>query len=170
MSKHTGATNVAPNGNGGEKTHAEFFPIPGEETIAVTLTTGRKVEMVVAELEMLYEAGDIPDELTAIAARQLFPPAKQDDEGREKRYFEQFRLAKHVVTKVLRKPIIVATPMKAGEIAINHLYRDEIWQIYRLANDPAEALGNFRRQQEGDVAAPQEGEGVRPTAEPVAAD
>lgn len=161
MSKQNGKLNVQPE---------DHFPIPGEEAISVTLDTGRKIEMVVAELEMLYEAGDIPDELTAIAMRQLFPPAKQDDQGREKRYFEQFRLAKHVVTKVLRKPIIVATPMKAGEISINHLFRDEIWQIYRLANNPAEALENFRRQQEGDVAAAQESEGVRPTAEPVTAD
>jgi hypothetical protein len=147
----------------------EHFPIPGEEPITVELDTGRKVEMVIAELEMLYEAGDIPDELTAIAARQLFPPANENQSGREKRYWEQFKLAKHVVTKVLRNPIVVATPMKAGEIAINHLYRDEIWQIYRLANDPALALENFRRQQTGDVVAAQEGEGVRSITEPVAA-
>lgn len=162
MSKHS-------NNNNNNDSNQEHLPIPGEEPITVTLDTGRVVEMVIAELEMLYEAGDIPDELTAIAARQLFPPANEKQEQREKRYFEQFKLAKHVVTKVLRKPIVVATPMKPGEIAINHLYRDEIWQIYRLANDPAEALKNFRRQQAGDVVAAQESEGVRPTAEPVAA-
>lgn len=165
MSKQNGAATREVDQNS-----PDYMPIPGVDALAITLDTGRKIEMVVAELEMLYEAGDIPDELTAIAARQLFPPAKQDDKDREKRYFGQYRLAKYVVTKVLRKPIIVATPMRPGEISINYLYRDEIWQIYRLANAPAEALENFRRQQEGDVAAAQEGEGVRPTAEPVAAD
>lgn len=129
----------------------DFFPIPGEEVITVRLDTGRVVQMVIAELEMLYEAGDIPDQLTPIAARQLFPPPKEENVDREKRYFEQFGLAKHIVQKVLRSPIVVATPMKPGEITIKQLYRDEIWQIYRLTNDPAAALENFRRQQGHDV-------------------
>lgn len=125
--------------NGAEPEH---FPVPLTEAFTVELDTGRVVEMVIAELSMLYEAGEIPDELTPIAARQLFPPAAPNEREQQQRYRERLRLAKWVVSRVLRTPI-----------PVEQLYHDEIWQIYGLANDPARALDNFRRQQARHVAA-----------------
>lgn len=143
----TNASIVASNGNSLRATPAGELPIPLHESITVELDTGRVVEMVVGELSMLYEAGEIPDELTGIAARELFPPAKEDEREREKRYRERLRLAKWVVGRVLRNPLVVENPQAANEIAITHLYHDEIWDIYSLANSPARAMDSFRRQQ-----------------------
>lgn len=53
------------------------FPVPLEGTITVKLETGRVVEMVIGELSMLYEMGEIPNDLTAIAVRTLFPPKEK---------------------------------------------------------------------------------------------
>lgn len=131
-----------------------FIPIPMTDAIPVTLDTGREVEIVLGDLAMLYEIGEIPDDLTPIAQRMLFAAPPKNDAGAEKRYTERFKLVKWlVVNKFLKKPVVVETPKRPGEIAANHLYRDEIWQIYNLANDPALALSTFRRQQGIDVAA-----------------
>lgn len=153
MAKRSNAEIVASNGNVRRVTQPGELPIPLHESITIELDTGRVVEMVVGELSMLYEVGEIPDDLTGIAARELFPPAKEEDREREKRYRERLRLAKWVVARVLRNPVVVDNPQAANEIAISHLYHDEIWDIYSLANSPARAMDNFRRQQARHVGA-----------------
>lgn len=115
---------------------SEKLPIPLQEPITVELDTGREVEMVIGELSMLYELGEIPDELTEIAARELFAPRADDDAGAAKRYAERMRLVRWVVQRVL-----------VNDIPVEHLYHDEIWELYGLTNNPARALSNFRRQQ-----------------------
>ncbi len=113
--------------------------------------------MVIGELSMFFEAGDIPDTLLPIAIQQLFPPAVQSTAERAKHYAEELRLAKWLVGKVLR----CAVP-------VDQLYHDEIWEIYGLANAPARALENFRRQQAFTLATASGLRAIRPTAEPEA--
>lgn len=141
---------------------SDDFPVPLEGAITVQLETGRVVEMVIGELSMLYEMGEIPNDLTAIAVRQLFPPAQEKESEREKRYFERWKVVKWLVQRVL-----------VTNINVNRLYHDEIWQIYNMANSPALAMENFRRQQEkrvGDLSGQQDmGDTTEPTPESAAA-
>lgn len=130
------AADLNDNRTGPQVSFLEEYPVPLEGTITVQLDTGRIVEMVIGELSMLYEMGEIPNELTAIAAKTLFPPVQEKDGEREKRYWERFKVAKWLVGRVL-----------VTKIAVNRLYHDEIWQIYNMANSPALAMENFRRQQ-----------------------
>lgn len=152
---------VGMNGNG---VHAAVsdpanFPIPLEGVITVELTTGRVVQMVIGELEMLYERGEIPNELTRIAARELMTPPPTSEAEREKRYMERLRLVRWVAGRVLVAP----------QMDVAHLYHDEIWQIYDMANSPALALDNFRRQQARHVGVVPGQQDVEPTTEPAAA-
>lgn len=151
--------NISTNGNKPQASPVEAFPAPLEEVITVELDTGRVVDMVIAELSMLYEAGDIPDELTPIAARALFPADPGSEQERERSYKERLRLAKWVAGKVLR-----------CDVPVERLYHDEVWHIYALANSPAEALRNFRRQQARHVDTAQQVQDVRATAQPAARD
>lgn len=131
----TNAQVIASNGVALKPTAAGEIPLPLHDPFLVELDTGRVVEMVVAELEMLLEADEIPNELTSIAARELYQPVTSDAD-RAKRGKERYQLAKWQAEHVLR-----------GPTKISELYSSEIWQIYNLANDPARALDNFRRQQ-----------------------
>lgn len=131
----TNAQVIASNGVLLKPTPAGEIPLPLHDSFVVELDTGRVVEMVVAELEMLQENGDIPNELTSIAARELYQPIANDAE-RAKRGRERYQLARWQAEYVLR-----------GPTKIEELYSSEIWQIYNLANDPARTLDNFRRQQ-----------------------
>lgn len=159
MSKQNGASILAVNGNGnGAVPHLSSpndFPIPLEGIITVRLDTGRVVDMVIGELSMLYEVGEIPDDLKPIAAKQLFPAAQEKDSDREKRYWERFRVVKWLVERVT-----------LGTLDVARLYHDEIWQIYNMANNPAAAMENFRRQQTGDVGALSGLENMGTAAEP----
>lgn len=145
---------IAVNGNGSTPSD---FPVPLEGTITVKLDTGRVVEMVIGELSMLYEMGEVPNELTPIAIRTLFPPAQEKESEREKRYFERWKVVKWLVSRVL-----------VSKIEVNRLYHDEIWQIYNMANSPALALENFRLQQAQHVADLSGQQDVGDTAEPTA--
>lgn len=165
MSKRTNTAIIASNGETLRPTPAGELPIPLHDSFTVELDTGRVVEMVVGELSMLYEAGEIPDELTKVAVRTLFPPATPDEREREQRYYERLRLAKWVVERVLVHPRVVDAPQGEGEIAISHLYHDEIWQIYELANSPARAMSNFRRQQARHVGTVSRQQDVEAAAE-----
>jgi hypothetical protein len=165
MSRQSRTGILTSNGNLPSVSPVTDFPAPLEETLVVKLDTGRVVKMVVAELSMLYEAGEIPDELTPIASRALFPAGKEDEREREHSYRERLRLAKWVAGRVLRNPVVVDNPKGGNEITIGRLYHDEIWQIYGLANSPVEALRNFRRQQASHVGAAPEVQAVQPTAE-----
>lgn len=136
MTKRTNANIIAANGEALRPSPVDVLPIPLEGSITVELDTGRVVEMVVGELSMLYELGEIPDELTEIAARELFPPDKSSDRNPPQRYAERMRLVRWVVERVL-----------VTKIPVNHLYHDELWEIWGLANSPARAMDNFRRQQ-----------------------
>jgi len=131
----TNAQVIASNGVLLKPTPAGEIPLPLHDTFTVELGTGRVVEMVVAELDMLQDNGEIPNELAAIVARELYPPAA-NDAARAKHAAERYRLAKWLVEHVLR-----------GPTEFSELYSAEIWEIYNLANDPARALDNFRRQQ-----------------------
>lgn len=163
----TNSNLVATNGNTLRVTPAGDLPIPLHDSITVELDTGRVVEMVVGELSMLYELGEIPDDLTPIAARELLaPPKDEPPAAREKRYFERLKLARWVAGRVLTQPRVVEKPKGNAEIAITGLYHDEIWQIYGLANSPASALDNFRRQQARHVATLPGQQDVGPQAEP----
>lgn len=157
MATQNKAAILAVNGNGATAiiSSPDDFPVPLEGIITVELDTGRVVEMMIGELSMLYEMGEIPSELTAIAAKSLFPPAKENDAEREKRYWERWRLAKWLVGRVL-----------VTKIDVNRLYHDEIWQIYNMANSPARAMENFRRQQAGHVGSVSSLQDVEPSAEP----
>lgn len=135
----TNAQVIASNGVLLKPTPAGEIPLPLTETFTVELDTGRVVEMVVAELEMLQEREEIPNELTSIAARELYQPLANDGE-RAKRGRERYKLACWLAGHVLR-----------GPTKFSELYSSEIWQIYNLANDPARAVDNFRRQQARDV-------------------
>lgn len=151
--------NAKVNGNGHmpQVSPVDAFPAPLEGAITVKLDTGRVIEMVMGELSMLYEMGEIPDELTPIALKQLFPPSKEDEREREKRFWERFKLAKWLAARVVVSP----------QMDVARFYHDEIWQIYNLANSPAAALDNFRRQQALHVATLYQVQDARPTAEPV---
>lgn len=148
------AKTLSRNGDRPRVSSIDEFPAPLEEVITVELDTGRVVDMVIAELYMLYEAGDIPDELTPVAVRALFPAGKENEAERERDYRERVRLARWVAGKVLR-----------CDVPVERLYLDEIWQIYELANKPAMAVRNFRRQQARHVATVSEVQDVEPVAE-----
>lgn len=141
---------------------AASLPAPLEGVITVELDTGRVVEMVIGELSMLYEMGEIPNDLTAIAAKSLFPPAQEKEADREKRYFERLKIVRWLVGRVMISP----------KIDVNKLYHDELWQIYNMANSPALAMENFRRQQAQHVAdfsgREDVGDSTEPTLESVA--
>jgi hypothetical protein len=113
------------------------FPSPGEP-ITVELSTGRVIEMVIGELEMFYERGDVPDDLTAIAARSLVyvEEAEEPIKVRAQRGIDAYRLAVWLATQVVKR---------GGPVG--NFYRSEIWDVWKLANTPALALANFRRQQ-----------------------
>lgn len=162
------STVIAVNGSAPLPSKANEFPVPLTGSVIIQLDTGRVVEMVVAELSMLYEAGEIPDELTPIASKVLFAPAKEEERDRERSYLDRLRLAKWVVKHVLRQPRVVEEPQTKYEIKISDLYHDEIWQIYQLANSPSVALATFRRQQAGHVAALSGRQDVGAEAEPAA--
>lgn len=136
MAKRLSDSMIATNGNGYKPqiSPQDEFPQPLEESIFVELSTGRVVEMVIGELSMFYELGEIPDELKGIAAKILFSAGKDDLKEVEKRYFERLKLARWTVGKVLRN----------SQVASERFFHDEIWEIYNLANDPARALENFR--------------------------
>jgi hypothetical protein len=142
--------NFSNNGAG------ETLPRPLQDAIGIELDTGRTVSLVIAELSMLYELGEIPDELTPLAARELFAPAKDDERERGQRYLERLRLARWVVGKVLRTP----------GLGVEELYHDEIWEIYSLANSPARALETFRRQQARRVDSVSKVPEIQPNAQP----
>ena len=144
------------NGIGPHISDPNDFPIPLEGIITVELTTGRVVEMVIGELEMLYELGEIPNELTRIAARELTVPTPTNDSEREKRFADRLKLVKWVVGRVLVSP----------KIDTARLYNDEVWQIYNMANSPALALDNFRRQQARHVGVVRPVQDVGTSAEP----
>ena len=169
MAKRSNATLVASNGDILRPTPADALPIPLRDPVTVELATGRVVEMVVGELEMLYELGEIPDDLTRVAVRELFPPANPDERERGERLRERLRLIKWVVRRVLVHPRVVDEPQGPDEIAIDYLYNDEVWEIYRLANSPARALASFRRQQARRVGPVSRQQDVGATAEPEAA-
>lgn len=163
------ASLVASNGVLLKPTPAGGLPIPLRDSITVELETGRVVEMVVGELSMLYEMGEVPDDLSSIAARELYPPASENPQERIKRNRERLRIAKWLVARVLRNPVVVEKPEAAHEIAIDHLYHDEIWEIWTLANSPARAMDNFRRQQARHVGAVSGLQDVGAATEPTAA-
>ena len=144
------------NGSGPHISSPDDFPLPLSGVITVELTTGRVVQMVIGELEMLYELGEIPNELTRIAARELTVPSPANDSEREKRFADRARLVKWVVERVLVSP----------KMEVAHLYRDEVWQIYNMANSPALALDNFRRQQARHVGVVRPMQDVGTSAEP----
>lgn len=158
MAKRLSDSLVASNGNGAapQSSPLEAFPAPLEETIFVKLGTGRVVEMVIGELSMFYELGQIPDELKAVAAKVLFAAAKDNPLEIEKRYFERLKLAKWTAAQVLRN----------NDTPISRFYHDEIWEIYNLANDPARALDTFRRFQASHVGVVHELQDVGASAEP----
>lgn len=138
------------------------YPVPLEGVITVKLETGRVVQMVIGELSMLYEMGEIPNELIPIAARSLFEPSKENDPEYEKRYWERWKLVKWLAGRVLKT-----------QIDPKRLFDEEVWQIYNLANNPGLAVRNFRRQQAGNVESVYElqdvGADTEPTAERAAA-
>lgn len=134
------------------------FPVPLQGEITVELSSGRVVTMVIAELEMLYEMGEIPNDLARIAARELVVPVSSNESEREKRFMERLRLVKWVAGRVLVEP----------KIEIDRLYRTELWEIYEMANSPARALENFRVQQARHVGAVSGLQDVGAEAEPTA--
>lgn len=162
MVKRLNEAIVASNGNGYKPqiSREDEFPMPMEESFFVELSTGRVVEMVIGELSMFYELGEIPDELKGVAAKILFSAGKDDLKEIEKRYFERLKLARWTVGKVLRNNVV----------PVERFYHDEIWEIYNLANDPARALENFRLFQERHVGTLPQGGDLRAVAEPVAQD
>lgn len=142
MSK-SNSTIVANNGETLRPTPASEMPVPLEGVITVQLETGRVVEMVIGELSMFYELGEIPDELTHLVARELIEGATETLQERMKRRSERFQIAKWLAGEVLRR---AATRQGKPDPALK-LYHEEIWEIYNLANSPKDALDNFRRQQ-----------------------
>lgn len=162
MAKRLNEAIVASNGNGYKPqiSPEDEFPQPLEESIFVELSTGRVVEMVIGELSMYFEIGEIPDELKGIAAKILFTAGKDDLKEVEKRYFERLKLARWTVGKVLRN----------NQVAPERFFHDEIWEVYNLANDPARALENFRFFKEKHVGVVPESGDLRAVAEPVAQD
>lgn len=161
MTKRLNEAIVASNGNGFKPqiSSEDEFPAPLEETIFVELSTGRVVEMVIGELSMFYELGEIPDELKSIAAKILFTAGKDDIKEIEKRYFERLKLAKWTLGKVLRN----------NQVPIERFYHDEIWEIYNYANDPARAMENFRLFKTRHVGSVHELQDVGGQTEPVVA-
>lgn len=160
MAKRLSESIVGTNGNGSKPqlSPPDGFPMPLEESIFVELGTGRVVEMVIGELSMYYEIGEIPDELKGIAAKVLFTTAKDDPKEVEKRYFDRLKLAKWTVSKVLRNNVV----------PISRFYHEEVWQIYNLANDPALAMEIFRLFQARHVGLGDERGDVGSTTEPIA--
>lgn len=158
MAKRLNDSIVATNGNGSKPqlSASDEFPMPLEESIFVQLNTGRVVEMVIGELSMFFEFGQIPDELKGIAAKVLFTTAKDNPAEIEKRYFERLKLARWTAGKVLRNNVV----------PVERLYHDEIWEIYNLANDPALAMATFRLYQERHVGPVPELQDVGADAEP----
>lgn len=159
MSKQEKSTILAVNGQHAPSADPNHLPMPLEGEITVRLSTGRVVDMVIGELTMFYELGEIPDELTPVAAKILFATGKDDPREVEKRYFERLKLARWTVGKVVH----------GNTTPVERLYHSEIWEIYDLANAPALALDNFRRYQEermGTVSAVQD---LEPSAESAAA-
>ena len=152
---------VGPSTNGAVPEH---FPLPLQEPFEVELETGRVVQMVIGELSMLLEAGDIPNDLLPIAVAQIYPPDKFDERAWAQQGKERLRLAKWLVGKVLRTPIGSSGPSAA--LTVDQLYHEEIWEIYGMANRPARALDNFRRQQARHVAVVSAMQDVGPVAEP----
>ena len=142
---------TTPSTNG---TATERFPLPLQEPFEVQLETGRKVQLVIGELSMLLEAGDIPNDLLPIAVQQIYPPDKFDERAWAQQGSERLRLAKWLVGKVLRTPV-----------PVEQLYHEEVWEIYGLANRPARALDNFRRQQARHVAVISDLQDAGPVAE-----
>ena len=108
-----------------------------DKPMLVSLTTGRVVEMVLGEVEMFLERGEIPNELIGIATRQLLPiPAKETDEQAAKRIMERLQFAEWTATMVVKR----GGPTE-------RFAKGEIWEVYNLANNPAMLLANFRHQQ-----------------------
>lgn len=159
MAKRLSDNIVATNGNGSRpQLSAEGeFPMPLEESIFVELSTGRVVEMVIGELSMFYELGEIPDELKGIAAKILFATVKDDIKEIEKRYFDRLKLARWTVGKVLRNNVV----------PLNRFFHEEIFEIYNMGNDPARAMENFRLFQESHVGLVHELQDVGGQTEPV---
>ena len=134
------------------------FPLP-TEPIVVRLTTGRVLEIVIGEIELFYERGEIPDDLTAIAARELIgPDANETPKQAADRVIKRLTLARWLAGEVIRK----GGPASA-------LFVNEIWEVWNLSNSPALALANFRRQQAEHVSALAEMHELRTIAEPTPA-
>lgn len=109
---------------------------PGVVLSGLELSTGRKVDLALGELEQFYLQGEIPNDLLPIAARELFEE-NPDPKKREHHYRERFKLARWLASENLR-----------NQTSVTELFAQEIWELWRYGNSPALALRNFRAQQE----------------------
>lgn len=130
-----------------------------DKPMLVRLTTGRVIEMVLGEIEMFLQHGEIPNELIGIATRQLLPsPDKETDEQAAKRIMERLQMAEWTAAQVVKR---------GGPI--ERFAKAEIWEVYNLANNPAMLLANFRLQQRINVDLLAQQQAIGLVAEPATA-
>lgn len=153
-----------------------------EEGVPQLLLSGIVVRMRSVTPDMLLKTGRIPDVLTPLVMKMLFPPKEEDNyrfpdevdnfvftqRDEQAETLEMIRSVDYVVKAALVYPRVVDKPTQEDEIAVEDLeLRDRFW-IFRLALMPAEVLSTFRLQPQGDVEAVADEQGDKQQAEPIA--
>lgn len=136
-----------------------------EEGFVVDLSTGCTVKVRPVAIDRLILAGQIPDYLTALAAKQLWGKITREeltDLELAKQYADLVNL---IVPLAVASPRIVENPQADDEISIDDLDFRERTTIYTLAVGPVELLRRFRDRQTPNVAALLDNEDDQQTSE-----
>lgn len=143
-----------------------------EEGELVPLISGRVVRVRPVALDQMILSGELPDFLTAIAAKTLWATpeletALSDQVELAKNYFNLVNL---IVKQTVIEPAIVDTNPSESEVLLVDISLQERIEIFNMAQQPAEALRSFRLKQEAGMADIPDGEDIRAATEPVGED
>lgn len=161
--------------NGAKPTSAGEWRRPYEEGEVVELPSGFRARLRPVAVDSLIAQGEIPDMLTPIAARMLYEGEELDDVTEKTDLARGYmQLINQIVPAAFLEPRVVdefveveqddGTVVKErrelgeGEIGLSHIDFADKLTVFQLAINPVEVLRRFRRQQEADVAAGDDGE------------
>jgi hypothetical protein len=139
-----------------------------EEGIPQRLFSGVEVVMRPVRLDRLLMSGNVPDILTPLVMKGLFPAG--DDEAQRfpdevNHFIGQKRDKQKEAVDFIRAVDVVCEAALVDVSVLPYLpLSDRLW-IFRLAFLPAEVLSRFRLQPQTDVADVGEGDEVRQAAE-----
>lgn len=139
-----------------------------EEGIPQRLFSGIEVQMRPVRLDKLLMSGNVPDILTPLVMRGLFPASDAEADrfpDEINTFIGQKRDKQKEAVDFIRAVDVVCEAALIDPSVVPYLsLSDRLW-IFRLAFLPAEVLSRFRLQPQADVVDVGEGDEVRQAAE-----